>query len=76
MKVGYLIKRTNMSDDNRIMYIGKRFNYGMDAEPYSSVTSAESSMKQQVKQDMELCPECVITYEVVDVRDIDREAVV
>ncbi len=61
----YLIKRTNVSADNDVIYIGRRFLCGESAEPYDSMQSAESALKRQKKQDEELCPDCMIRYEII-----------
>ena len=63
--MGFYIKRTNMTDENAVMIIGKRGICGRKAEPYDTVKSALTAMKRQEKQDMMLCPECVINYEIV-----------
>ena len=63
--MGYYIKRTNVSADNDVTFIGKRFQCGMSAEAYETISSAESSLKRQKQQDMELCPDCLIRYEIV-----------
>ena len=67
---GYLIKRTNITADRDITLIGRRFICGVKAEPYDSRKSAETALKAQQKQDAELCPDCVINYEIVDAQTV------
>ena len=69
MPKGFLIKRVNVTFDGDVTMIGKRFICGDKAEPYGSKSSAETAMKHQMKQDLELCPDCTITYEIVKVGD-------
>lgn len=62
----YLIIRTNLSADcNKKMVIGQRLSAGEKAVPFTSLSSAENTLKRQRKQDEELCPECLIGYEIV-----------
>ena len=63
--MGYLIQRINISADYDTTIIGKRGYCGERAEPFDSKNSAETAMKRQQKQDEELCPECVIRYEII-----------
>ncbi len=63
--MGYFIKRTNVSADHDVTIIGKRGYCGKSAEPFDAKSSAETALKRQQRQDEELCPECVIRYEVV-----------
>ena len=62
----YYIKRTNVTADGDITIIGKRFTCGINAEPYDTKSSAETALKAQIKQDNELCPDCIISYQIVD----------
>ena len=62
----YYIKRTNVSADGDVTILGKRLRCGKDAEPFESKSSAEGSAKRQMEQDMELCPECLINYEIIE----------
>ncbi len=64
-RTGYFIKRINMTAGRDITMIGKRFLCGERAEPYDSMSSAERALKQQEKQDNELCPDSIILYEIV-----------
>ena len=61
----YYIKRTNITADYDVTFIGKRFRCGNNAEPFDSLKSAESALSRQKKQDEEYCPDCIISYEVV-----------
>ena len=70
MRKGYFVERINHTADNDVTIIGQRFNCGVDATPYECKASAESAMKRQEKQDMEYCPECVISYKIVNACDI------
>ena len=63
----YLIKRINITADRDITIIGKRFICGDNAEPYDSHKSAENALRQQEKQDSELCPDYTIKYEIIEV---------
>ncbi len=62
---GYFIKRTNITADCDITPIGRRFMCGAKAEPYDCRKSAETALKAQQKQDAELCPDCIIDYEII-----------
>lgn len=62
---GYLIKRTNITADGEVTVIGKRFICGSNAEPYDTVSSAESALKRQEKQDQEYCSDCIIIYKII-----------
>ena len=64
--MGYFIRRINHSADNDETIIGRRLKCGKTAEPFNSKRSAESTLKIQQKQDMELCPECVIFYSIIE----------
>ena len=64
-KIGYFIKRTNISADSEVTIMGKRFYCGAKAEPYDTVKSAESALSRQQKQDQEYCPDCIIQYEII-----------
>ncbi len=66
--MGYFIKRTNVTADNDVTLIGKRFMCGRDAIPYDSERSAQTALKQQKKQDAEYCPDCLIRYEIIGER--------
>ena len=63
------IKRTNISDDCAITLIGKRFLCGLKATPFDTKRSAESALKTQIKQDNELCADCIIKYTIIDSSD-------
>ncbi len=60
----YFLKRINITADD-ITIIGKRFVCGSEAKPFDSMASAERAKKRQQKQDEELCPDCLIKYDIV-----------
>lgn len=68
--LNYYIKRTNISADSDVTIIGKRFMCGKEALPYDSKKSAESALKRQKAQDEELCPDCIIAYEIISESEV------
>lgn len=67
----YYIKRTNVTAEGDVTIIGKRFMCGVNAEPYDTKSSAETALKAQIKQDNELCPDCIINYQIVDAQTVN-----